>query len=66
MLIHLGGAAIHKTSKAVPEEDPPYSYQSLKWALTAYFEPLTNPDYKRFLLRHARQLPEKSVDTFYA
>ncbi|KAJ1188839.1 hypothetical protein NDU88_005596 [Pleurodeles waltl] len=56
---------IHKISKLVAEEGPPCTYQSLKQALTAYFEPLANPDYMRFLLRQAWQLPEESVDTFY-
>ncbi|KAJ1185060.1 hypothetical protein NDU88_001855 [Pleurodeles waltl] len=54
MLIHLGGAAIHKIIKAAVEECPLYSYQSLKWALPAYFEPLAIPDHERFLLRQAR------------
>ncbi|KAJ1171017.1 hypothetical protein NDU88_002888 [Pleurodeles waltl] len=66
MLLHLGGAAIHKLGQSVAEEGPPFTYQSLKQALTAHFEPLANPDYKRFLLRQARQLTNKSVDTFYA
>ncbi|KAJ1119162.1 hypothetical protein NDU88_007348 [Pleurodeles waltl] len=66
MLLHLGGAAIHKISKSVNEEGPPFTYQYLKSALTAHFEPLANPDYERFLLRQARQPPEESVHTFYA
>ncbi|KAJ1101650.1 hypothetical protein NDU88_006716 [Pleurodeles waltl] len=66
MLPHLGGAAIHKLVRSVVEEGPPFTYQSLKQALAAYFEPLANPVYERFLLRQARQLPNESVDTFYA
>ncbi|KAJ1097691.1 hypothetical protein NDU88_002808 [Pleurodeles waltl] len=66
MLLHLGGAAIHKLGQSVAEEGPPFTYQSLKQALTAHFEPLVNPDYECFLLIQARQLPHKSVDTFYA
>ncbi|KAJ1197197.1 hypothetical protein NDU88_001059 [Pleurodeles waltl] len=66
MLLHLGGVAIHKLGQSVAEEGPPFTYQLLKRALTAHFEPLANPDYERFLLRQARQLPHKSVDTFYA
>ncbi|KAJ1096156.1 hypothetical protein NDU88_001300 [Pleurodeles waltl] len=53
MLIFLGGAAIHKISKAVADKGPPYTYQSMKWAFTAYFEPLADPDYERFLLCQA-------------
>ncbi|KAJ1195062.1 hypothetical protein NDU88_004345 [Pleurodeles waltl] len=63
---HLGGAAIYKLGSSVVEEGPPFTYQSLKQALTAHLEPLANPDYERFLLRQARQLPNESVDTFYA
>ncbi|KAJ1127191.1 hypothetical protein NDU88_005594 [Pleurodeles waltl] len=66
MLLHLGGAAVHKLGQSVVEEGPPYTYQSLKQALTAHFEPLANPDYERFLLRQARQFPHESVDAFYA
>ncbi|KAJ1093267.1 hypothetical protein NDU88_006372 [Pleurodeles waltl] len=51
--------------ESVAEEGPPFTYQSLKQALTAHFDYLVNPDYERFLLRQARQLPNKSVDTFY-
>ncbi|KAJ1167009.1 hypothetical protein NDU88_007402 [Pleurodeles waltl] len=50
MLLHLGGAAIHKLGQSVAEEGPPFTYQSLKQSLTALFEPLANPDYERFLL----------------
>ncbi|KAJ1200380.1 hypothetical protein NDU88_004204 [Pleurodeles waltl] len=63
MLLHLGGAAIHNLGRSVVEEGPPYTYQSLKRALTVDFEPLANPDYERFLLR---QFPYESVDAFYA
>ncbi|KAJ1093312.1 hypothetical protein NDU88_006417 [Pleurodeles waltl] len=66
MLLHLGGAAIHKLEQSVAEEGPPFTYQSLKQALTAHFEPLDYPDYERFLFRQARQLPHELVDTFYA
>ncbi|KAJ1110118.1 hypothetical protein NDU88_007473 [Pleurodeles waltl] len=66
MLLHLGGAAVQKLGRSVVEEGPPYTYQSLKQALTAHFEPLANPDYERFLLRQARQFPYESVDAFYA
>ncbi|KAJ1141344.1 hypothetical protein NDU88_007677 [Pleurodeles waltl] len=66
MLLHLGGAAIHKLGRSVVEEGPPFNYPSLKQALTAHFEPLVNPDYERFLLRQDIQLPYESVDTFYA
>ncbi|KAJ1179954.1 hypothetical protein NDU88_005182 [Pleurodeles waltl] len=66
MLLHLGCTAIHKINISVVKEGPPFSYQSLKRALTTHFESLANPDYERFLLRQARQLPEESVDTFYA
>ncbi|KAJ1164958.1 hypothetical protein NDU88_005388 [Pleurodeles waltl] len=66
MLLHLGGAAIHKLGRPVVEEGPPYTYQSLKQALKAHFEPLANPDYERFLLRQARQFPHESVGAFYA
>ncbi|KAJ1158720.1 hypothetical protein NDU88_011408 [Pleurodeles waltl] len=65
MLLHLGGAAVHKLGRSVVEEGPPYTYQSLKQALTAHFEPFANPDYERFLLRQARQFPHESVDAFY-
>ncbi|KAJ1136262.1 hypothetical protein NDU88_002679 [Pleurodeles waltl] len=61
MLVHLGGAASHKISKSITEEGAPFRYQSLKRALTAYFEPLANLDYKRFLLRQAQQLPRKTL-----
>ncbi|KAJ1098173.1 hypothetical protein NDU88_003289 [Pleurodeles waltl] len=64
MFLHLGGREIHKISKSVVEEDPPFSYQTLKRAITAYFERLANPDYECFLLRKARQLPEELVDAF--
>ncbi|KAJ1137280.1 hypothetical protein NDU88_003693 [Pleurodeles waltl] len=66
MLLHLGGAAIHKSSKSIAEEGPPFTYQSVKKVLTAHFEPLAYPDYERFILRQARQLPKDSADTFYA
>ncbi|KAJ1143533.1 hypothetical protein NDU88_009841 [Pleurodeles waltl] len=66
MLLHLGGAEVHKLGRSVVEEGPPYTYQSLKQALTAHFEPLANPDYERFLLRQARQFSHESVDAFYA
>ncbi|KAJ1198860.1 hypothetical protein NDU88_002699 [Pleurodeles waltl] len=66
MLLHLGGAAVHKLGRSVVEEGPPYTYQSLKQELTAHFEPLVNPDYERFLLRQVRQFPHESVDAFYA
>ncbi|KAJ1160586.1 hypothetical protein NDU88_001082 [Pleurodeles waltl] len=66
MLLHLGGAAIHKLGQSVVEKGPPFTYQSLKRALTAHFKPPANPDYERFLLRQARQLLHESVDTFYA
>ncbi|KAJ1177800.1 hypothetical protein NDU88_003052 [Pleurodeles waltl] len=66
MLLHLGGAAVHKLGRSVVEEGPPYIYQSLKRALTAHFEPLGNPDFERFLLRQARQFLHESVDAFYA
>ncbi|KAJ1139557.1 hypothetical protein NDU88_005926 [Pleurodeles waltl] len=66
MLLHLGGAAVHNLGRSVVEEGSPYTYQSLKQALTAHFEPLANPDYERFLLRQARQFPHESVDAFYA
>ncbi|KAJ1207450.1 hypothetical protein NDU88_002841 [Pleurodeles waltl] len=66
MFLHLGGPAVHKISKSVVEEGPPLSYQTLKRAITAYFQPLANPDYERLLLRQARQLPEELVDVFYA
>ncbi|KAJ1092398.1 hypothetical protein NDU88_005508 [Pleurodeles waltl] len=66
MLLLLGGAAIHKLGRSVAEEGPPYTYQTLKQALTNHFQPLANPDYERFLLRQVRQLPHESVDTFYA
>ncbi|KAJ1156629.1 hypothetical protein NDU88_009347 [Pleurodeles waltl] len=66
MLLHLGGAATHKLGRFVVEEGPPFTCHSLKRALTAHFEPLANPDYDQFLLRQARQLPNESVDTFYA
>ncbi|KAJ1201064.1 hypothetical protein NDU88_004880, partial [Pleurodeles waltl] len=39
MLLHLGGAAIHKISMSITEEGPPFTYQMLKRALTAHFEP---------------------------
>ncbi|KAJ1144876.1 hypothetical protein NDU88_011170 [Pleurodeles waltl] len=54
MLLHLGGAAIHKLGRSVVEKGPPYTYQPLKQALTAHFEPLANPDYENFLLRRHR------------
>ncbi|KAJ1204707.1 hypothetical protein NDU88_000146 [Pleurodeles waltl] len=66
MLLHLGGAAIHKLGRSVAKEGPPYTYQTLKQALTNHFEPLANPDYESFLLRQAWQLPYESVDTSYA
>ncbi|KAJ1180469.1 hypothetical protein NDU88_005690 [Pleurodeles waltl] len=65
MLLHLGDAAVHKLGRSVVEEGPPYTYQSLKQALTAHFEPFANPDYERFLLRQARQFPHESVDAFF-
>ncbi|KAJ1168632.1 hypothetical protein NDU88_000550 [Pleurodeles waltl] len=65
MLLHLGGEAVHKLGRSVVEEGPPYTYQSLKQALTVHFEPFANPDYERFLLRQARQFPHESVDAFY-
>ncbi|KAJ1214535.1 hypothetical protein NDU88_002153 [Pleurodeles waltl] len=46
--------------------DPPLSYTTIKNALMAHFEPLANPDHKRFLLRQARQQPEESDNAFYA
>ncbi|KAJ1197868.1 hypothetical protein NDU88_001713 [Pleurodeles waltl] len=58
MLLHLGGAAIHKLGRSVVEEGPPNTYQSLKQALTAHFEPLANPDYdKRGNFRISRSMP---------
>ena len=33
--------------------------------LAAYFAPLANPDYERFILRQARQKSDESVDDFY-
>ncbi|KAJ1117248.1 hypothetical protein NDU88_005448 [Pleurodeles waltl] len=66
MLLHLWGSAIHKLGRSVVEEGPPFNYQSLKRALTTHFEPLVNPDYEHFFLRQARQLPNESIDTFYA
>ncbi|KAJ1097462.1 hypothetical protein NDU88_002580 [Pleurodeles waltl] len=66
MLLHMGGVMLHKISKTVTEEEPPFNYQTLKRAITAYFEPMANPDYERFILRQARQQPEESVDTYNA
>ena len=65
MLIHLAGEGIYRISKHVVEAGPPFTYNSLKNAITAHFQPLANPDYEWFVLRQAFQKPEESVDEFY-
>ncbi|KAJ1142122.1 hypothetical protein NDU88_008449 [Pleurodeles waltl] len=66
MLLHLEVATIHKLGKLVRKVSPPPTYNPLKQALTVHFKPLANPNYVPFLLCQARQLPDESVDTFYA
>ncbi|KAJ1194123.1 hypothetical protein NDU88_003418 [Pleurodeles waltl] len=46
-------------------EARPYTYDTLKGAITAHFEPDVNLDYERYLLRQARQTSDESVDIFY-
>ncbi|KAJ1206336.1 hypothetical protein NDU88_001743 [Pleurodeles waltl] len=65
LLLHIGGADIHKIFKSVTEVRP-RTYETLKGAITAHFEPYANPDYERFLLCQARQVTDESVDVFYA
>ncbi|KAJ1159623.1 hypothetical protein NDU88_000129 [Pleurodeles waltl] len=66
MLLHLGDAAIRKLGISVVEVGPPFTYTSLKQALSDHFAPLVNPYYERFLLHKAPQFSEESVYTFYA
>ena len=65
LLLHLAGEDIHDLSKTTTETGPPFNYTTLKEALTARFEPFTNPDYEHFLLRQAKQNPDESVDVYY-
>ncbi|KAJ1177303.1 hypothetical protein NDU88_002562 [Pleurodeles waltl] len=64
LLLLLGGADIHRISKSANKVKP-HTYLTLKEAIIAHFELCANPDYKRFLLRQARQTADKSVDIFY-
>ncbi|KAJ1143858.1 hypothetical protein NDU88_010160 [Pleurodeles waltl] len=45
---YLKGVAIQKLGKSVVKAGPPFTYTTLKKALTVHFEPLADPDYERF------------------
>ena len=61
LMLHLAGESICEIAQSLTEVTP-NTYETLKTALTAYFEPLANPDYELFILRQARQKTEESVD----
>ncbi|KAJ1219016.1 hypothetical protein NDU88_006587 [Pleurodeles waltl] len=65
LVLHLGGADIHKISKSVIEAAP-HTYTTLNDAISAHFKPYANPDYELFLLCQVHQKTEESVDVFYA
>ncbi|KAJ1131813.1 hypothetical protein NDU88_010145 [Pleurodeles waltl] len=66
ILLHLGGAAIHKLKKSMVEDGLPFTYNTLKQAISAHFKVLAlSAHFKRFLLHKAWQLPEESMDSFY-
>ena len=65
LMLHLAGEGIYDIMQSLTEATP-NTYDTLKAALTAHFEPLANPDYELFMLRQARQKNDESVDEFYA
>lgn len=64
LILHLGRKDIYKISKIITEATPK-THITLIDALNAYFEPMANIDYRRFVFRQARQKPEESLDTFH-
>ncbi|KAJ1100346.1 hypothetical protein NDU88_005432 [Pleurodeles waltl] len=64
LLLHLGGADIHKVSKSAVKATP-HTYSTLKDAVSVHCEPYANPNYEHFLLRQAHQKVEESIDVFY-